>query len=42
MGATTFVNGLTPGASYNVRLLHRVSANTGTIALRELIVEPAT
>ncbi|GAA2298248.1 hypothetical protein GCM10010402_66050 [Actinomadura luteofluorescens] len=41
-GAATFVEGLTPGASYNVRLLHRASANTATIALRELIVEPAT
>lgn len=42
LGATTLVDGLTPGESYNVRLLHRASANTATIALRELIVEPAT
>jgi hypothetical protein len=39
-GATTYVEGLTPGSSYNVRLLHRVSAGTGSIALRELIVVP--
>lgn len=41
-GATTYVEGLTPGSAYNVRLLHRASAGTATIALRELIVEPAT
>jgi hypothetical protein len=35
------LTGLTPGATYNTRLLHRASANTSTIALRELIVEPA-
>jgi hypothetical protein len=36
------LTGLTPGATYNTRLLHRASANTSTIALRELIVEPCT
>ena len=41
-GATTYVEGLTPGNAYNVRLLHRATAGTATIALRELIVVPAT
>lgn len=40
-GTSRMVTGLTPGASYNTLVLHRVSAaSTGSIALRELIVEP--
>lgn len=38
-GAAHLLTGLTPGATYNTRLLHRASANTATIALRELIVQ---
>lgn len=44
IGATHLLEGLTPGATYNTRLLHASSAagpNTATFALRELIVEPA-
>lgn len=41
-GACHFLTGLTPGASYNTRILHRCSSSSGTIANRELIVEPAT
>ncbi len=41
-GACHLLEGLNPGAAYNTRLLHRVSSGTGDIALRELIVEPAT
>lgn len=40
IGTTRMLSGLTPGATYNTRLLHRVTAGTGSIALRELIVEP--
>ncbi|MEV6105694.1 hypothetical protein AB0M28_13400 [Streptomyces sp. NPDC051940] len=37
------LSGLTPGAVYNVILLHKVSgASTGTILRRELIVAPLT
>lgn len=32
--------GLTPGSTYNVRLLHRVSGGTGTINSRDLTVTP--
>ncbi|MFF4791815.1 hypothetical protein ACFY2M_19100 [Streptomyces sp. NPDC001276] len=41
--ASHLLTGLTPGASYNTRLLHRTSQSgtTATFALRELIVEPA-
>jgi len=39
-GINRMLSGLTPGASYNARLLHRVTANTGTFSMRELIVEP--
>jgi len=41
-GASHLLSGLTPGASYNTRILHRASANTATFALRELIVEPVS
>jgi len=41
--ASHLLVGLTPGATYTTRLLHRTSqtGTTATIALRELIVEPA-
>lgn len=39
-GTTRMLSGLTPGATYNTRLLHRATSGTGSIALRELIVEP--
>jgi len=42
LGTSRMVSGLTPGATYNARLLHRVTTGTGSIALRELIVEPCT
>lgn len=41
-GTTHLLSGLTPGNTYNTRLLHRASANTATFALRELIVEPVS
>jgi len=42
-GASTLIEGLTPGASYNVRLEHVVSAgDTGTALRRSVIVAPAT
>ncbi|MDQ7910266.1 hypothetical protein RB614_37810 [Phytohabitans sp. ZYX-F-186] len=37
------LDGLTPGESYNVRLMHRVTSGTGTIQnSREVIVLPLT
>ena len=36
------VEGLTPGDTYNVRLEHRVTANTGTATRRYVLVEPLT
>lgn len=39
-GTSHLVSGLTPGAAYNCRVLHKVTAGTGSIALRELIVRP--
>ncbi|GAA3121650.1 hypothetical protein [Streptomyces echinatus] len=41
--ATHLLTGLTPGANYNTRLLHRTSQSgtTASFALRELIVAPA-
>jgi hypothetical protein len=41
-GATVLLDSLTPGASYNVRLEHRVSGGTGTIQFRHLSVSPAS
>jgi hypothetical protein len=41
-GASLLVEGLTPEASYNVRLEHRVSGGNGTIQNRQVIVTPAT
>lgn len=42
LGATRLLTGLTPGASYNTRMLHKVTSGTGSVALRELVVVPAT
>lgn len=41
-GMTMVVSGLTPGTSYNVRLDHRVSGNTGTFTYRKVSVKPCT
>lgn len=41
-GMTMVVTGLTPGDSYNVRLDHRVSGNTGTFIYRKVAVIPCT
>jgi hypothetical protein len=44
LGVTHLLTGLTPGATYNTRLLHRSSVGTATasFALRELVVEAAS
>lgn len=44
VGITHLLTGLTPGASYNARILHKNSAsgNVASFAQRELIVQPAT
>lgn len=42
VGSMHMLSGLTPGSTYNVRALHKVASGTGSVALRELIVEPAT
>lgn len=41
-GTANLLDGLTPGDTYNVRLEHRVTAGTGTILRRTVIVAPAT
>lgn len=41
-GRRLLITGLTVGATYNVRLEHRVSAGTGTLARRAVTVSPAT
>lgn len=41
MGGRSFlVTGLTAGSDYNVQLMHRVSAGTGTLENRQVSVEP--
>lgn len=42
IGTSRMLSGLTPGASYNCRVLHKVIAGNGAIALRELIVVPTS
>lgn len=42
MGMFVPVDGLTPGASYNVQLMHRVTGGTGTLDDREVLVIPLT
>ncbi|MET9943256.1 hypothetical protein [Streptomyces halstedii] len=39
-GICRFLSGLAPGSTYNARLVHRVTAGTGSIAMRELSVQP--
>jgi hypothetical protein len=41
-GVENMLEGLTPYDTYNVRLEHRVTAGTGTILRRTVIVKPAT
>lgn len=41
-GMTMIQSGLTPGTTYNVRLDHRVSGNTGTWTYRKVSVKPCT
>lgn len=41
-GASFLLSSLTAGASYNVRLLHRVTSSSGQFFHRTLIVAPAT
>lgn len=41
-GTSRMLSGLTAGASYNARILHKVTAGTGSIALRELVVQPTS
>lgn len=42
VGTSRMLSGLTPGATYNARMLHRVDAGSGSFALRELIVSPTS
>lgn len=42
MGMFCPVSGLTPGASYHVRLMHRVTAGTGSVDNQEVNVIPLT
>lgn len=39
-GRTSLVSGLTPGNSYNVTLMYKVGAGTGTISRIEVVVDP--
>lgn len=41
-GASHLLSGLVPGASYNARMLHRVTSSTGEFFYRSLIVVPAS
>lgn len=41
-GGSAPVTGLTAGATYNIQLLHRVTAGTGTYSRKSIIVEPVT
>jgi hypothetical protein len=40
VGAAHFISGLNAGQTYNIRMLHKVTANGGNVALRELTVVP--
>lgn len=42
MGASVLINGLTPGGAYNVEMLYRVSATTGTFLRRQVTVVPVS
>lgn len=39
-GRSRLITGLTPGATYNIRQMFRVSAGTGTYLNKHMIVEP--
>lgn len=39
-GNWTLYTGLTPGASYNVRMMHCVDGGSGTILYRQILVQP--
>lgn len=39
-GNWAIYTGLTPGATYNVRLMHCVDGGSGTIAFRQVLVQP--
>lgn len=39
-GRPVLYTGLTPGATYNVRMMHCVDGGSGTISYREVIVQP--
>lgn len=39
-GRPVYYTGLTPGASYNVRMMHCVDGGSGSVFLRELLVVP--
>ncbi|HEX6686535.1 MAG TPA: hypothetical protein VF062_27435 [Candidatus Limnocylindrales bacterium] len=41
-GASHLLSGLTPGESYNARILHRVTSSTGEFFYRSLIVTPTS
>lgn len=41
-GRTFAVTGLTPGSDYNAQLMHRVTAGTGTLQYRHIVIEPTT
>jgi hypothetical protein len=41
-GASHMLSGLTPGATYNARILHRVTSSTGEFFFRSLIVAPTS
>lgn len=41
-GMAVPVEGLTPAAAYNVRLMHRVTGGSGTVDDREISVQPLT
>lgn len=40
--ASKLVTGLTPGATYFARTVHRVGAGNATVRLRRIVVSPAT
>lgn len=41
-GRSFLVTGLTAGSDYNVQLMHRVTAGTGTLQYRYVVVEPTS
>lgn len=41
-GVLTVLTGLTPGSTYNLQTMHRVTAGTGEVRYRTVVVNPAT